>query len=657
MLSGPKEDILLPAHSVCRPRFGARRAHLVALTLALLPLLVAARAHPQGRPPGAKGTPGAATAAQSKGIWEPINYPDDVDLGSVFFVNDQVGWIGGKGSGGFLLHTTDGGNHWDIQLGDPHSSSGAIWALQFLDASHGWAVQDGTLIRTSDGQRWESIGPFAPGPSVTAFRFTTVRDGFEVAGDYSGSSIYATHDGGHSWKKVFECMTTLQVNGLTRKTSCYLRDVYFVNTRVGYAVGGGFNDPWAVVVKTVDGGATWTVVFATTDFDTISAVSFTDETNGVIRLHGSLPFITSDGGQSWRGGTGLAGASIKFADPEVAWSCTDIRCSTTVDGGRSWTARSNPFPVGLVDYSVPRRDRAFVVGSHGMIYRYRVVPGDYAAKGMLEAPLLPTYGGAIVGQLQQMQTQAAALQTAINSAPVTPAGGSPTSAPPPTPSPSSATSASTVAPAGASGGFSQDTSGAGTFAQSTAGAPTSQFVQSCCASQVQGMQSSYSGVTQQVPQFTGAFRNLNLLFVGLNMYTDLTSRAKQMRDAFMALKQAPDAATALAALVTLTTDVQGASQAVTTQFQSLTSSGTAGSSSTVYQSSAVQSSSAQPPASAGSASGTPASTPASAPASAPASGASAAGDSAASRAASAAGSSAKAAATQAVTKVLPKLPF
>jgi hypothetical protein len=26
-----------------------------------------------------------------------------------------------------------------------------------------------------------------------------------------------------------------------------------------------------------------------------------------------------------------------------------------------------------------------VVGYHGMIYRYRVVPGDYTSKGMIEA--------------------------------------------------------------------------------------------------------------------------------------------------------------------------------------------------------------------------------------------------------------------------------
>jgi hypothetical protein len=34
-----------------------------------------------------------------KAIWEPMNYPEDVQLEEVFFANDQVGWIAGKGSG------------------------------------------------------------------------------------------------------------------------------------------------------------------------------------------------------------------------------------------------------------------------------------------------------------------------------------------------------------------------------------------------------------------------------------------------------------------------------------------------------------------------------------------------------------------------------
>jgi hypothetical protein len=147
----------------------------------------------------------------------------------------------------------------------------------------------------------------------------------------------------------------------------------------------------------------------------------------------------------------------------------------------------------------------------------------------------------------------------------------------------SAQSGAGAAPAGqpaASGGFSQDSSSAGSFAQDpnaaaggfaqdASAAPPSQFVQSCCASQIQSLQTTFTGVAQLVPNFSGQFRNLNLLFVGLNMLSDMMNRAKQMRDSMVALKKAPDAQTALAALTTLLTNVQGASQAITTQFSNL----------------------------------------------------------------------------------------
>ena len=267
-------------------------------------------------------------------------------------------------------------------------------------------------------------------------------------------------------------------------------------------------------------------------------VFFTDTNNGIVRLHDKRVLITADGGQSWRRATGAAEATIKFADPQVGWSCSEQTvpgCSYTVDGGKSWTSRDINFPTDIYSYSIPRRDRIYVVGDHGMIYRYRVVPADYTAKGMLDAPLMSAYGGAIVTQLQQMQTQVAALQTRLSAA-----GASVAS------TPGAAAGAASV-PSGtnatAVGGFSQDASAtgftqnastqpaqdasaagsftqdpnaaAGGFAQDASAATSSQFVQNCCANQVQGLQTSFGALAQEVPNFSSQFRNLNLSYVGM----------------------------------------------------------------------------------------------------------------------------------------------
>jgi photosystem II stability/assembly factor-like uncharacterized protein len=520
---------------------------------------------PRKRAAGNAAAADSGTAAPKyKGIWEPMNYPDDVQLRDVFFVNDKVGWIAGKGTGGFILHTADGGQHWEVQMGDPHSDNADVNALRFLDAVHGWAIQGGHLIRTTDGKTWETIGPFANSP--TQYRFTSVLDGVEIAGDFRGSTIYVTRDGGHNWKSVFECATTLQVNGLTRNTTCHLRDLYFVSSQVGYAVGGGYDGSWAAITKTVDGGASWKVIFATTDLATASAVFFTDENNGVIRLNDQRVFVTADGGQSWHGGTGSAEASIKFADPQVGWSCNDgYRCSYTLDGGRSWTVRNFNFPTGMAGYSIPRRDRGFVVGDHGMIYRYRIVPTSYLAQGIIDAPLMPAYGGALNDQLDSMSTHCKEIQAKLASA-------------------SQAMERDGYVPDGRTSsyghlrlaalmsyepepqGFTQDTSSLDSL-----NAPASPVMQNCCATQLQGLQTSVGSFSQQVPTFSGQFRNLNLLFVGLNMLSDLLNKAHAIQAAFLALKQAPNTQTASTALGNLLGQVDTTNQTLASGFENLTS--------------------------------------------------------------------------------------
>jgi hypothetical protein len=537
-----------------------------------------------------------------KAIWEPMNYPDDILLQDVYFANDKVGWIAGKGPGGFIMHTADGGANWAFQMGDPHSSDPGISELRFVDATHGWAVQGGDqILRTTDGTTWQTVGPFAAGGGPVAnYRFISANIGFELAGDSNQSTIYATHDAGRSWKPAYQCQVTLQVNGLSQNTGCVLRDVYFPSARIGYAVGGGYNGAWAAFVKTVDGGANWKVIFASTEVSAGYTVAFLDDNNGVVRLSNKQILITADGGQTWQGATGVGWADVKFADPEVGWSCLEQygpTCSITADGGKSWVGHDFSLPSDIMGYSVPRRDRVFLVGDHGMIYRYRIVPATYTAQGIVDAPMVPAYGGALVGQLQQMQTQIAALQAKL--------GGSGASASVGGGGGGSGPSGEHVAVAGsfpqnggfsqdtsgqaapASGGFSQDTSAAGGatqdptaaaggFVQDASAAPASTYVQSCCASNIQSLQTSFAAVATEVPQFGSQFKNLNLLLVGLNMVSQMIADAKQIKTDFVALKTAPNAQAALAALTSLSTSVASMSQSIETQFQSLGAAPAAG---------------------------------------------------------------------------------
>jgi len=98
---------------------------------------------------------------------------------------------------------------------------------------------------------------------------------------------------------------------------------------------------------------------------------------------------TTDGGKTWQGRVGTTRGKIRFADPEVGWSFEGSKLSYTTNAGKTWSSRNFRFPADPVSFSFPSRQRAYAVGYHGMVYRYRIVPFDYTAKGMIDAPAMP----------------------------------------------------------------------------------------------------------------------------------------------------------------------------------------------------------------------------------------------------------------------------
>jgi photosystem II stability/assembly factor-like uncharacterized protein len=123
-----------------------------------------------------------------------------------------------------------------------------------------------------------------------------------------------------------------------------------------------------------------------------NAVFFTNANTGFTRNQDNKFYGTTDGGLTWHTVTGSSSNQdrrITFVDPQLGWSVGRRLMGFTTDGGKHWTTRDFHFPTDVQGNSFPRRDRAYVVGEHGMIYRYRVVPIEYTSKGMMDAPMMP----------------------------------------------------------------------------------------------------------------------------------------------------------------------------------------------------------------------------------------------------------------------------
>jgi photosystem II stability/assembly factor-like uncharacterized protein len=474
-------------------------AALVAMTTAVMPPLLAQA------PAGSQAKP------QFKGIFEPINYPEDITLYDTYFVTGEVGWIAGGTVdlvGGVILHTRDGGTSWTVQHGDPQSSDPAVKSLRFLDEKTGWAISKDKILHTRDGENWILSGTL--NDNYVDYMFTS-----ETRGVYLGPNgdIHRTDNGGRSWQPAGQCAGRVDVNGLTRSVQCNWVRLQFVTPTIGYAVGVSYDAEDVVfLAKTADGGAAWTMTTARVTGRAEDAV-FLDENTGYVRVgywdSGQL-FKTEDGGKTWTGMAGSPGQGMAFADPEVGWAFGVKKLSFTTDGGRRWNSRTFAFPADVTAFSLPRRDRGFVVGEHGMIYRYRIVPVAEDVPKSIAAPLMPVFDSPLDDQIEKLPGQLASLEKSAAGAGDAPAA------------------------------FTE---------------------------QLNAIEATLGAASTEAPRFTARYRNLNLLAVGFQMATELPSQLQGLRESLQALKQGNNFKSTATALPDVRTKAQGLVQMVRGFFQ------------------------------------------------------------------------------------------
>jgi photosystem II stability/assembly factor-like uncharacterized protein len=343
-------------------------------------------------------TPAASRAERPKfkGIFEPVNYDQDVKLFSVYCADDKNCWAAGGTSetrGGVLIHTTDAGAHWTLQAGDPQSDDYAFRDLRFVNEHLGFAVQPTAsafkLYRTEDGEHWLPVGKIDERDS--RYFFTTATNGVAAARE----TIESTQDAGQTWKPVTTCVARVKVNGLTRNVGCQFTALSFPSVSTGYIAAKSYDtNENTFLAKTTDGGATWSIL--TLDVHDPAAdpedLCFVDDNTGFMRVGAADTgkiYKTTDGGKTWTAIAGSAGDVMRFSDDKHAgWAFHYSHFGFTGDAGERWSSRQVGFPASPLDSILPRANFGMVVGEHGMIYRYRIVPFEYTSEGMMGAPML-----------------------------------------------------------------------------------------------------------------------------------------------------------------------------------------------------------------------------------------------------------------------------
>ncbi|PVW15614.1 T9SS type A sorting domain-containing protein [Marixanthomonas spongiae] len=176
-------------------------------------------------------------------------------------------------------------------------------------------------------------------------------------------TIIKTIDGGDSWSQIYPASGTADI----------LRSIFFTSVDVGYA--GGLND---ILMKTTDGGATWTDISPSTAGDFFQTIVFFDDDNGIAAANpegvaSTKIYVTDDAGANWQEATGLIHAAydvsyVSDVNTLIAAGQPNQRISKSTDGGLTWTVVNTGLPTKLllgVDFA---GDYGVAVGSNGDTY-------------------------------------------------------------------------------------------------------------------------------------------------------------------------------------------------------------------------------------------------------------------------------------------------
>jgi photosystem II stability/assembly factor-like uncharacterized protein len=288
------------------------------------------------------------------------NYP--------FMAGDFADSSNGLTVGTAVFRTADGGLSW--QGSSPGTPGGLLLGVCMLDTLRAWVVgTDSEVFRSDDGgATWTRQQPPAGFSDLRPVAFLDSLNGW-IAG--ASGRIAHTSDGGTNWTEVASGtgadILALQFPSGTRGWACgdsglvlswdgaawipvatgtaqVLYDIHFVDELTGWAVGEN-----AAVLKTVDGGSSWTAQSNPAPAGAVlTSVWFASPGEGWVVGSGGIVLHTTDGGATWESrylGTLMNLWYVEFVDGShgriAGNACAFLG---TDDGGTTWIDQTQNMP-------------------------------------------------------------------------------------------------------------------------------------------------------------------------------------------------------------------------------------------------------------------------------------------------------------------------
>ena len=187
--------------------------------------------------------------------WQPLKNitgnPNNQRFDDVFFINDKVGWAA-NGYYASVHKTTDGGKTWVEQLNENDIEGNYYFRnIEFINENIGFlGTLNGVLFKTIDGgNNWTTISNISPNPpaicGLDAVDSSTI---YGCGAYFTPAHIIKSSDSGVTWQFID---MSAYANALV--------EISFLTENIGYV--SGRSDLGATLLKTIDGGATWTEIF------------------------------------------------------------------------------------------------------------------------------------------------------------------------------------------------------------------------------------------------------------------------------------------------------------------------------------------------------------------------------------------------------------
>ncbi len=348
--------------------------------------------------------------------WKQITKASYSSLNSVFFTNENVGWI--AGSSGTILKTTDGGNTWESPLLGTLPVVSTMYSIYFVDENIGYAGGSNDLLlkSTDGGASWSRINLDAGGGSIYSIYFSDENTGWILSGTNGSGQIAYTTDGGATWSiQVTESSSRLRSmsfasNGhgvcaggkggafafyYTKDGTSWTKAPLPTNIPAGYtktdinAVAMASNDiacatGWGsnaaglqptFTIRTADGGVNWKYeaqAEANRLYVTMYGITFKDNLNGIAvggnSYKGGIAYKTTDGGLTWSESflpVGFRGTAISWVGNKICIVGSGGGIVVSDDSGSTWKVTTPIINVTLFDIDILPNGNILATGFYG----------------------------------------------------------------------------------------------------------------------------------------------------------------------------------------------------------------------------------------------------------------------------------------------------